>query len=560
MSWSLINKAKKILIQERGTIKKARGGKITVAIAYPNLYYIGMSNLGFHTIYYHLNSLPDVLCERVFLPDKDEYQVYTDTNTALFTLESQKPLYQFDIIAFSISFENDYINILKILDLAKIPLERGERNDSHPLIIAGGVASSMNPEPVSDFIDLFVIGEGEEVIPELFVSYKKGMENGYKKDEILENMADIVGIYVPGYYTVDYKSDGTIKDFEPKGRFPRKIKRRWVKGVDKFKTHSIILTPNTEFSNMFLIEISRGCKWGCKFCAAGFIYRPYRKRGLENLRETAANGLKDKDKIGLVGAAVSDYPMLPELCELILAMGGKVSLASLRADSLDDRVVKCLKASGHKTISLAPEVGSEKLREVIGKKITEEDILRAVETTISNDILNLKLYFLIGLPAETPEDIEEIVHLVKKVKHRILEASKGKKRLGRVTLSINSFVPKPATPFQWHPFDDIKSLNNKLKVIRNALKKESNINVISDLPKWGYVQALLSRGDRRVGRIILAAYRFGGDWKKAFRETDINPDFYVYRQRYFEEIFPWDFIDHGMKKEYLFAEYQKALG
>ncbi|MBI4619010.1 MAG: TIGR03960 family B12-binding radical SAM protein [Desulfobacterales bacterium] len=559
MSWSLINNAKKTLIQERGTIKKARGGRIRVAIAYPNLYYIGMSNLGFHTIYYLLNSLPDVLCERVFLPNKDECQAYTSTNTALFTLESQKPLYEFDIIAFSVSFENDYINILKILDMAKIPLKRGERNNSHPLIIAGGVASSMNPEPVSDFIDLFVIGEGEEVIPELFVSYKKGMENGYKKDEILGNVADIVGVYVPGYYTVDYKSDGTVRDFEPKGRVSRKVKRRWVKDVDKFKTHSIVLTPNTEFSNMFLIEISRGCKWGCRFCAAGFIYRPYRKRGLENLRETVTKGLKDKDKIGLVGAAVSDYPMLPELCELILARGGKVSLASLRADSLDDRVVKCLKASGHKTISLAPEVGSERLCGVIGKKITEEDILGGAEMIISNDILNLKLYFLIGLPAETLEDIEEIVHLVKKVKHRILEASKGKKRLGRVTLSINSFVPKPATPFQWHPFDDIKFLNNKLKVIRNALKKESNINVISDLPKWGYVQSLLSRGDRRVGRIILAAYRFGGDWKKAFRETDINPDFYVYRQRYFEEIFPWDFIDHGMKKEHLFAEYQKAM-
>ncbi|MFH2013062.1 MAG: TIGR03960 family B12-binding radical SAM protein [Pseudomonadota bacterium] len=560
MSWSLINNAKKILIQERGTIKKAPGGKITVAITYPNLYYIGMSNLGFHSIYYSLNSLTDVLCERAFLPDENECQIYTSTNTALFTLESQRPLYQFDIVAFSISFENDYINILKILDMAKIPLERDERGNSHPLIIAGGVASSLNPEPVSDFIDLFVIGEGEEVVPELFASYKKGVEDGHKKNEILEDMADVEGVYVPGYYSVRYNDDSTIRDFKAKGRGPEKVKRRWVKGIDKFKTHSVILTPETEFSNMFLIEISRGCRWGCRFCAAGYIYRPYRKRGLENLREAVADGLKDKDKIGLVGAAVSDYPMLSELCEFIQTRGGKVSLASLRANSLEDTTVKYLKESGHKTISLAPEVGSERLREVIGKKITEEDILRAVETTISNDILNLKLYFMIGLPTETIEDIEEIIHLVKKVKNSMLKASEGKKRLGKVTLSINSFVPKPATPFQWHPFDDIKSLNNKLKIIRNALKKESNVNIISDLPRWGYVQSLMSRGDRRVGRIILSAYRFGGDWKRAFRESEINPDFYVYRQRHFEEIFPWDFIDHGTKKEYLFAEYQKALG
>ncbi|MFH1624789.1 MAG: TIGR03960 family B12-binding radical SAM protein [Pseudomonadota bacterium] len=559
MSWNLIDKARKILAEEEGTIIKSWGGKITVAIAYPNLYYVGMSNLGLHTIYYYLNSLPDVLCERVFLPGKDDYQAYASTNTALFTLESQKPLYQFDIVAFSISFENDYLNILRILDLGKIPLGRENRDNGHPLIIAGGVASSLNPEPISDFIDLFVIGEGEEVLSELIDSYRNGVEKGYKKDKILENMAGIVGVYVPGCYTVTYKSDGTIKDFEPKSGFPRQVKRRWIKSIDKFRTHSVILTPDTEFSNMFLIEISRGCKWGCRFCAASFIYRPYRKRGLEELGEMAINALTKKNKIGFIGAAVSDYPGLSELCELVIAKNGKVSVASLRADSLNDRVIKCLKASGHKTISLAPEVGSERLRKVLDKKITEEDILRAVETVIRNNILNLKLYFLIGLPTETLDDVEEIIRMTKKIKHHMVKVSKGNKRLGRVTLSINSFVPKPVTPFQWHPFDDLKSLNNKLKVTRSGLKKEGNVNVTSDLPKWAYVQSLLSRGDRRVGRIILAAYELGGDWKRAFREIDINPDFYVYRQRHREEIFPWDFIDHGIKKEHLFAEYQKAL-
>ncbi len=559
MYWGLIDKAKKTLAKEEGTIIKPWGGKTTIAIAYPNIYHVGMSNLGVHTIYQHLNSFPDILCERVFLPDKDEDQRYINTNTALFTLESQKPLYKFDIIAFSISFENDYLNILRILNLAKIPLQREERKNNYPLIIAGGIAPSMNPEPISDFIDLFVIGEGEEALTELVESYKKSAENGYNKDKVLEKMASIEGVYVPGYYNVSYKSEGTIKEFMPESGFCQRIKRRWIKDINRFKTHSIITTPHTEFSNMFLVEISRGCKWGCRFCATYFIYRPYRRRGLKNLGDTVTNALDKVDKIGFVGADVLSHPGLNELCDSVIKKNKKVSVASLRADSLNHTVIKYLKASGHKTISIAPEVGSERLRKVINKKITEDDILNAARMVIDNDIFHLKLYFMIGLPTETIEDIEEIVSLIKKLKHHILKASKGKKRIGRITLSINSFVPKPATPFQWHPFDDVKSLNNKLKIIRNGLKREGNINITSDLPKWSYIQTLLSRGDRRVGRIILAAYQFGGDWKRAFKEVDINPDFYVYRQRHPEEIFPWDFIDHGIKKEHLFAEYQEAL-
>ena len=559
MYWGLIDKAKKTLAKEEGTIKKPWGGKTTIAIAYPNIYHIGMSNLGIHAIYYHLNSFPDILCERVFLPERDEEQRYVSTNTVLFTLESQKPLYEFDIIAFSISFENDYLNILQILNLAKIPLHRQERKSKDPLIIAGGVAPSMNPEPISDFIDLFVIGEGEDVLTGLVESYKKDTENGLEKDKVLEKMASIEGVYVPGHYSVSYKSDGTIKDFIPKSRLCHRIKRRWIKDINRFRTHSIITTPDTEFGSMFLVEISRGCMWGCRFCATCFICRPYRRKSLKNLGDTVRNGLDKVDKIGFIGADVLSHPGLNELCDSVIKKKKKVSVASLRADSLNHTVIKYLKASGHKTISIAPEAGSERLREVINKKITEDDMLNAVQMVIANDIFHLKLYFMIGLPTETIEDIEEIVFLIKKLKHHILKASKGKKQIGRVTLSINSFVPKPATPFQWHPFDDVKSLNNKLKIIRNGLKREGNINVTSDLPKWSYIQALLSRGDRRVGRIILAAHQFGGDWKRAFKEGDLNPDFYVYRQRHPEEIFPWDFIDHGIKKEQLFAEYQEAL-
>ncbi|MDY7032119.1 MAG: TIGR03960 family B12-binding radical SAM protein [Thermodesulfobacteriota bacterium] len=559
MSWNLIEKTRETLEYEEGTIVKPWGGRITIAIVYPNLYHIGMSNLGFHTIYYHLNHHPNVLCERVFLPGKEESRMHINTNTALFTMESQKPLQLFDIVAFSISFENDSLNILKILDLAKIPLKREERDNGYPLIIAGGIVPSLNPEPISDFIDLFVIGEGEEILPEFVEAYREGADKGCQKEEILKSMNTIEGVYVPMCYSVDYKTDGTIREFKPKEGLLKKTKKRWVKRIDKFRTHSSVLTPNTEFGNMFLVEISRGCKWRCRFCVTGFICHPYRKRELENLSDTVAHGLKKREKIGLIGADISSHPDLSELCESITNSHGKVSFASLRADSLNDRIMKWLGLSGHKTISIAPEVGSERLRRVINKRMTEEDILEAVETVVRNDILNIKLYFLIGLPTETLNDVEEIIHITKRIKHHILKISKGKKRIGRLILSINSFVPKPFTPFQWHPFEDTKSLNNKLKIIRNGLKKEGNVHIISDLPKWSYVQSLLSRGDRRVGRIILSAYESGGDWKKSFQETDVNPDFYVYRQRSYEEIFPWDFIDHGTNKDRLFQEYQEAL-
>jgi radical SAM superfamily enzyme YgiQ (UPF0313 family) len=310
---------------------------------------------------------------------------------------------------------------------------------------------------------------------------------------------------------------------------------------------------------MALVEVNRGCPRGCRFCAGCFIYRPFRNRTLEDLRKDIQEGLTHERRIGLMGSAVSDHPQLREICQSILDLKGTLSIASLRADSISEDLITYLKASGHKTISLAPEAGSERLRRVIKKGVEETDLLRGVETIVKASIPNIRLYFIIGLPTETDRDIDEIVGLTRRIKHIFLKVGRDRKRLGRIVLSITPFIPKPSTPFQWAPYEEINSLKRKLKLIKNELRREGNVQVIHDLPKWGYIQTLLSRGDRRVGKILLAAHYNGGNWRKTFKEINLNPDFYVHRKRDLDEILPWDFIDHGVGKDYLWGEYLEAL-
>ena len=559
MSWKLIQRAKKRLSEERGTIRKEWGAKISFCLAFPNRYYTGMSNLGFQTLYHQLNQLEDIVCERVFLPDREEFPEYRKTDTALFSLESQRPLYDFDILAFSIPFENDYLNILTILEMGKIPLLRTARSDTHPVVIAGGVAVFLNPEPLSDFFDSFLIGEGEELLPEFLRCFEEARSEGKTRREFLEKAAAIKGVYVPQFYEVRYFDEGPIKRFTPKGNYPRRIKKRWVRDINRIHTTSTLFTPHTEFNDMALVEVNRGCPRGCRFCAGCFIYRPFRNRTVEDLRKDIQEGLTHERRIGLMGSAVSDHPQLREICQSILDLKGTLSIASLRADSISEDLITSLKASGHKTISLAPEAGSERLRRVIKKGLKETDLLRGVETIVKASIPNIRLYFIIGLPTETDRDIDEIVGLTRRIKHIFLKVGRDRKRLGRIVLSITPFIPKPSTPFQWAPYEEINSLKRKLKLIKNELHREGNVQVIHDLPKWGYIQTLLSRGDRRVGKILLAAHYNGGNWRKTFKEINLNPDFYVHRKRDLDEILPWDFIDHGVGKDYLWGEYLEAL-
>jgi radical SAM family uncharacterized protein len=559
MSWKLVRRAKKRLSKERGTIYRDWGAKITLCLAFPNRYYTGMSNLGFQTIYNRMNQLRDVVCERAFLPDKEDLLEYRKTGTALFSLESQRPLSDFDVLAFSIPFENDYLNILTILEMGKIPLLRASRNESHPLIIGGGVAVFLNPEPLSDFFDSFLIGEGEELLPEFLRCFQETTSEGRTSAEFLEKAAAIQGVYVPNLYQVRYFDEGPIKSFTPKGNTPRRVKRRWVRDINTVHTVSTLFTPETEFNDMALVEVNRGCPRGCRFCAASFIYRPFRNRTLEHLREDIEEGLTHQARIGLMGSAVSDHPSLGEICQSVLDLQGTLSIASLRADSISEDFITYLTAGGHKTISLAPEAGSERLRRLMKKDLPETDLLRAVEIIAKTGIPNIRLYFIIGLPTETDRDIEEIVALTRRIKHIFLKVGRERKRLGRITLSISPFIPKPSTPFQWAPYEEINSLKRKIKVIRNELRGEGNVQVIHNLPKWGYIQTLLSRGDGRVGRLLLAAHHNGGNWHKAFKEINLNPDFYVYREMDLDEILPWDFIDHGIRKDYLRREYLAAL-
>jgi len=560
-SWKLVQKAKDILEREKGTIQKRWGGKITVCLLYPNSYHVGMSNLGFQTLYRILNAQDDVVCERAFLPDPEDLQIHRNTRTPLFSLESQKPLSTFDILAFSISFENDFLNVLTLLDLAHLPLESRLREGRYPWVIGGGVAVFLNPEPMSEFFDLFILGEAEEVLGEFLEVWRHTLldKGNREKDDVLAHLSRVEGVYVPKFYRVVYAEDGKIAGMEPESGFPRRVKRRWVLQLDSFPTQSTLFTPDTEFKEMALVEMNRGCPRGCRFCAACFVYHPFRNRSLSLLESISKKALLEEHRIGLTGTAVSDHPQLLALCQNILSQQGGISLASLRVDAVTPPLVQCLKEGKERTVAIAPEAGSERLRRMVKKGYSEDEILRSVDTLVEKGVYQIKCYFLIGLPTETGEDVKEIVHLARRIRHHILSGQKGGRKRWRLVLSVNPFIPKPATPFQWAPLEEVGELKKKLKMIQKGIQREEGMEMIHDLPKWAYVQALLSRGDRRVGKILMASQRHHGNWRQAFQETSINPDFYVYRKRDLDEIFPWDFIDHGISKERLKEEYVKAM-
>jgi len=566
VSRKLIAKARKLLAQETKTrthgqppAPEGDREKLFIGLAYPNRYYTAMSNLGFQAVYQLFNDQPQTVCERVFWPDPEDLAEVRRTGTPLFALESQRPVRTFDILAFSISYENDYPHLLQMMELAGIPLLRQERKEGHPLIMAGGATVLLNPEPLAEFVDFFVIGEAEAVVAPLVRVLREGKLQGRSKEELLNELTALEGVYVPEFYSIAYRPEGTIESRAPRENAPSRVRRVWLKNLNEALTASSVLTPHTELSDMFLMELSRGCHRRCRFCASCYTYFPHRVREEPFLREMALRDSSPGTKVGLVGAAISDYPDLLTLGREVLQSRRTLSFSSLRVDSLTPELADLVYDSGQKTVTLAPEAGSERMRRVIGKGFTEEEIFRAAEILVDRGVRNFRLYFMIGLPEEKAEDIRGIVELAKKIRHHMRERSHGKKGAERILLSLNSFVPKPGTPFQWHPFENVRNLNEKIKIVERGVRQEKGVSVAADLPKWSYVQTLLARGDRRVGKLLLAVHRLNGNWPQAYRSVDVNPDFYVYRERGRDEIFPWDFIDHGINKEWLWAEYQRAL-
>ena len=534
---------------EKGVVRKRWKGRITVALVFPNQYAAGMTNLGFQSVYRCLNEMPQVVCERFFIPaDEDE---------PARSVESQRRLADFDIVAFSVSFENDYVNLLQLLYHAGIPLRSNERDDPHPLVIAGGVACILNPEPIAAFIDLFLLGEAETLLPPFF----KALDLSLAKRQLLKQLAGKVpGVYVPIFYHPEYNSDGTLARFDADSDVPRKVQQVVSGDLSQFDTYTSIVSSETAFDSPFLAEVGRGCPHGCRFCSAAYIYRPVRFRPFKQIKTMLLEGKKLGSRIGLVSAAVSDYPRLRELCHFSAEQGIPLAFSSLRADAITPELAKALAGSGIKTATIAPEAGSQRLRKVIKKGINEADILSAAKHLTKAGILNLKLYFMIGLPTETREDVEAIVTLVQKIKSVFAEASRPLGRMGTIHVGVNLFVPKPATPFQWVAMFPEATAKKRMRFLQNELRREPNITVRAESCRLAYYQALIARGDRRVGDLLekmVCQYR--GHWPAALRQTNFDVEFYTNRRRSESERLPWGFIETHTSKASLYREFERAL-
>jgi len=524
--------SKQKTIVEHGAIVKKGKGLIKAALVYPNTYKAGMSSLGFQTIYRLANQIDFLACERIFLPDPKQKAQKPKS------VESGLSLDKFDIILFSISFENDFLNIVQLLDKAGIPLRSPDRNHTHPLVIAGGVACFLNPEPIAPFIDAFLLGEAECLLENFFNAFLK---KSNQKDFLNTLEEKIPGAYVPALHS---------------GTDPFKIKVQYLENLDTVTTTTSILTSDTAFKDTFLIETLKGCPHGCRFCSAGFIYRPPRIYPAKNIYAAIDEAIGKTDRIGFVSSAIADHPNITEICNYGLEKNFRLSFSSLRADKLTDELIGALSGSKVKTATIAPEAGSKRMRNIINKKLEEEDILFAVQQLIKAKILNLRLYFMIGLPFEQEQDVQAIVDLAKKIKSVFLEASRKNKKIGTITLSINPFIPKPGTPFQWAAMEKEKTLKQRVNIIKQGLKKVANVTVNFESLRKAKVHALLSLGDQKIACIIESALTKG--WTLAMKQQKEYCDSIIYEEKAIDALLPWDFLDNRIKKEFLLKEFKKA--